>query len=270
MSKHDVLTEEEFKTYVPNRSIMTHFFEFVESSTLSEKEIKVLDWGCGRGRDVLWLRRRGYQAFGVDVDPEPIKKGLPLFLSSGHSEECLKLLDENGRTTFSDSSFHFVFSGNVLEHVSDIQGVAAEIGRLTRQAGSGFHVFPAQRQVVEGHLYMPLVHWVPRGILRKMLIFIYVLFGREPNWIEVKNSTPREKTDYYYAYTVNNTFYRPYSKVRSVFEQAGFDVAFTTIEHPAVKANKILAPFTKGKRFRGWLNHLLLTFKLVEMQVSKR
>ncbi|UCC21301.1 MAG: methyltransferase domain-containing protein, partial [Promethearchaeota archaeon] len=37
--------------------------------------MKILDFGCGRGLFVLWLKEHGYNAYGIDIDPIPIKNG---------------------------------------------------------------------------------------------------------------------------------------------------------------------------------------------------
>jgi len=269
VSKHDLLTEEEFKSYTPNPNIMEDLSNFTQAMGSPPEKIRVLDWGCGRGRDVLFLRELGYEAYGIDIDPLPVQNGLPLFLSKGYSSDCLALLDQQGRTPFPDAFFDYVFSGNVLEHVSDIHKVSEEIARVTRQGGSGYHVLPAQRQPMEGHLFMPFVHWLPEGLFRRTLILIFVLLGREPNWIEVRDTSALKKTAFYYQYTVNNIFYRPYSKVREAFEVNGICVTFTTIDHPKIRANPIIARALSYEPFRRILNHLLLTYKLVEMQLQK-
>jgi len=33
---------------------------------------RILDWGCGRGRDVDWLTRQGYEVFGYDPHFKPV------------------------------------------------------------------------------------------------------------------------------------------------------------------------------------------------------
>ncbi len=269
MSKHDELTQEEFAGYVPNENTMRNLDEFAKSTGRPPGEIRVLDWGCGRGRNVLWLRERGYEAYGVEIDPLPIQNGLPLFQQKGHPSDCLALLDGQGRAPFPDGFFDYVFSGNVLEHVADLRNVCAEMGRVTRAGGGGYHVFPAHRQPVENHLFMPLVHWLPAGWLRKLLIHAFVLMGREPNWVEVRGAPAAKKTDFYYQYTVENTFYRPYPAVRKSFEANGFEVAFTTLNHPRIRSNRILGGAMRNGLFRRILNHALLTFKLVEIKVRK-
>jgi SAM-dependent methyltransferase len=269
MSKHDALTQEEFATFVPNENMMSRLHDFAQSTGRQPREIRALDWGCGRGRNVLWLRERGYEAYGVEIDPLPIQNGLPLFQSKGHPSECLALLDSNGRTPFPDGFFDYVFSGNVLEHVSDIGSVCAELARVTRPGGGGYHVFPAHRQPIENHLFMPLVHWLPAGRIRKLLIHIFVLMGREPKWVEVREAPAAQKTNFYYQYTVENTFYRPYQEVRKSFEENGLEVEFTTIDHPRIRANRFLARAQANGLLKRLLNHWLLTFKLVELETRK-
>jgi SAM-dependent methyltransferase len=270
MSKHDVLTDEEFASFTPNQNITRNLEEFARKSGRPREELKVLDWGCGRGRHVLWLREQGYQAYGVELDPTPIQHGLALITSKGHPDDCLALLDGNGRSPFPDGFFDYVFSGNVLEHVANIDSVCAEMSRLTRKGGGGYHVFPAQRQPIEGHLFMPFVHWIPAGRLRKMIIRTCVRLGREPRWVEVRQASIDVKTDFYYKYTLNNIFYRPYSAVRRAFEDRGLAVTFTTLEHPRIKRHPVLSRLLKNKPLKRLLNHVLLTFKLVELQVDKR
>lgn len=270
MSKHDVLTEEEFTTFVPNQNITRNMEEFTRKSGRSPGEVKVLDWGCGRGRHVLWLRQQGYQAFGVDVDPMPIEHGLALITSKGYPSDCLALLDNQGRSPFPDGFFDYVFSGNVLEHVADIQSVCAEMARITRKGGGGYHVFPSQRQPIEGHLFMPFVHWLSPGLLRKFIIRVCVTLGLEPRWVEVREASVSTKTEFYYQYSINNIFYRPYSTVRRAFEEHGLSVTFTTLDHPKIRKHPVISRLLKNKLFERLLNHVLLTFKLVELQVEKR
>ncbi len=270
MSKHDVLMEEEFAAFVPNQNITRNMDEFAQNSGRPRGELKVLDWGCGRGRHVLWLREQGYQAYGVELDPLPIQNGLALIQAKGYPGDCLALLNEQGRSPFPDGFFDYIFSGNVLEHVADLERVCAEMARLTRTGGGGYHVFPAQRQPVEGHLFMPFVHWIPPGWLRKTIIRTCVRLGREPSWVEVRGASVDTKTEFYYKYTLNNIFYRKYSAVKRAFEERGLAVTFTTLDHPKIKRHPLLSRLLKSTLFRRMLSHVLLTFKLVELQVEKR
>lgn len=52
-----------------DRTDMTHLHHL---ATLLRPGERVLDAGCGTGRDVAWLRERGFDARGVDASPEMI------------------------------------------------------------------------------------------------------------------------------------------------------------------------------------------------------
>jgi SAM-dependent methyltransferase len=269
MTKHETLTEEEFKAYKPPKRAVAQLNDFMVSRNCTESEIKILDWGCGRGRFVLWLREQGFKAYGVDVDMEPIQNGLVLFKAKGYTDDTLSLIDAAGRTCYMDGFFDFVMSDNVFEHVSDLKIVINEMERITSETGGGYHIFPAQRQFIEGHLFMPFVHWIPKGSFRKAIIRLFVRFSREPKWKELDGCMLDEKVDAYYKYSTDHIFYRPFSSIKRLFEQNGFNVSFLTIQNPAVTRNKLLGPLSRNPLLKPIINWMLLTFKQVEVLLKK-
>jgi SAM-dependent methyltransferase len=270
MAKHDELTEEEFAKYKPPSRAIDQLNLYAASRGLSAKQIKVLDWGCGRGRFVLWLLEQGFDAYGVDIDPEPIDNGLVLFRKKGYHNTPLTLFLPEGRTVYEDGFFDFIMTDNVLEHVSDLDKVVNEIDRLTAATGGGYHIFPAQRQFIEGHLFMPFVHWLPKGSLRKSLIAFFVKRGKEPKWAEVDGLDVRSKVEVYYKYSTDHIFYRPFKSIKSRFEKLGFKVGFLSITHPAVSKHKIFGPLSKSQLTKPLVNWLILTFKQVELSLARR
>ncbi len=269
MAKHDLLTEEEFAAYkAPVRAIQ-QLNHFAASKGKSAEQVKVLDWGCGRGRFVLKLRELGFDAYGVDIDPEPVNNGLPLFEKKGFQNKPLSVISADGRTTYEDGFFDFVMTDNVLEHVSDLGKVITEVNRLTAKDGGGYHIFPAQRQFIEGHLFMPFVHWLPQGGLRKAVIRSCVKNGTEPHWTEVEDSGIEEKTQVYYDYSTDHIFYRPYKHLKNQFSNCGFKVSFLSLQNPSVQKHKILGPLARFALTKSVINWLVLTFKQVEL-VTKR
>ena len=270
MAKHDVLTKEEFFSYKPPSRAIMQLQKFIQSTGLSPSEVKVLDWGCGRGRFVLWLREKGFDAYGVDIDPEPIANGLVLFEQKGYHNAPLTLLTPEGHTVYSNGYFNYVMTDNVLEHVSDIDKVIAELSRLTAKNGAGYHIFPAQRQFIEGHLFMPIVHWLPKGAVRKALIRLCVRAGRDPKWKEVEDSSLDEKTEVYYRYSTDHIFYRPFRQIRAKFESQGFTVTCISIQNPAISNNSFLSLLSRVPVIKSLLNWLVLTFKQVELTLQKR
>lgn len=270
MAKHDMLLEEEFAAYKAPVKAVQQLNMFLVSQGKTAQQVRVLDWGCGRGRFVLWLRDLGFDAYGVDIDPEPIKNGLPLFEKKGHHNQPLSLISPDGRTEYEDGFFDFIMTDNVLEHVSNLEKVVAEIDRLTSKNGGGYHIFPAQRQFKEGHLFMPLVHWLPEGKLRKSVIRNCVKMGKEPHWSEVKDLSLEDKTQVYYDYSTDHIFYRPCKSIRDQFMRHGFKVNYLSLQNPVVQKHKILGPLVRLSVTKPVVNWLLLTFKQVELLIRRK
>ncbi len=270
MAKHDLLTEDEFAAYKVHPGTVQQLNKFAASKGRSAGQVRVLDWGCGRGRFVLWLREQGFDAYGVDIDPEPVNNGLPLFEKKGYPNKPLSVISAEGRTEYDDGFFDFIVTNNVLEHVSDLGKVLDEIGRLTSKGGGGYHIFPAQRQPVEGHLFMPFVHWLPAGGLRKAVIRSCVRMGKEPHWTEVEGLDLEEKTQVYFAYSINHIFYRPFKTIREKFKQLGFKVTFLSLQNPAVQKHRLLGPLARTSVLGPAINWLILTFKQVELLVERQ
>lgn len=126
-TKHDRLTEEEVSAYSARRPLLSILDECAEHFGTCRGDVRVLDWGCGRGTTVAKLLEMGFDACGVDVDPEPIQNGHPLFISRGlEPERRLIHIGSDCHTPFQDGFFHAIVSDQVLEHVRDIEALAAD------------------------------------------------------------------------------------------------------------------------------------------------
>jgi hypothetical protein len=229
MSNNDPLTAAEFGAYRPHPALVERIEACRSAFGIARRDFRLVDWGCGRGAFVLWLRQRGYDAVGVDVDPGPFARGADLFRTSGERPEaCLHPLDPAGRAPFADGSFHFVTSWQTLEHVAELETAAAEWRRVTRD-GRGFHVYPPHRRVVEPHLFMPVVHWLPKTRVRAALISLFVLLGVEPHWWPDGGIRLREKIRTYYRFSVADTFYRTRGEVRACLAASGLEAEFVDL-----------------------------------------
>ena len=82
MSKHNILTEEEFLKFTPNKRILNYIEIYRKENGLKRGDMNILEWGCGRGCEVLWLRKEGYKVYGIDIDNEPINNGMGLCLNN--------------------------------------------------------------------------------------------------------------------------------------------------------------------------------------------
>ena len=76
MSKHNKLTIEELDEFTPNNCILEVLNNYISENNINKDNFKILDWGCGRGKEVYWLRLKGFNVVGVDIDQEPISNEL--------------------------------------------------------------------------------------------------------------------------------------------------------------------------------------------------
>jgi SAM-dependent methyltransferase len=156
LSYDDALSEAEFAHFVPNAEVLRYLELTRQRLGLAKGEMKVLDWGSGRGEYVAWLRAAGYNAFGAEIRKEAAERGRHLIAARGHDyDRVIRPIAPNGETDLPPEFFHFVFTHYVLEHVADIDAVTREIARVTAPGGCGFHVYPGKLRPVEPHLFMP-------------------------------------------------------------------------------------------------------------------
>lgn len=232
MGNKQRLTQTEFERFSPNPLLIKEIESIRNQFQIEKRDFRVLDWGCGRGRFVLWLREHGYDAYGVDIDNEPFRNGADLFGEKGYDiERYLFKLNPAGIAPFEASFFHFVMSFQLLEHVGKLEPVVSEIQRVTIPKGGGFHIFPPHRRLTEGHLFMPFVHWIPKNKLRKGLIFLFVCLGVEPHWWQNETISFWKKVNIYYQFSIRDTFYRSYKTIKSSFEQRGFSVRIVDVKN---------------------------------------
>jgi len=229
-TKHDILTEEELKNFSFSKRVGNAIQQFSEGFTppLPPDKTNILDWGCGRGRSVARLLENKYNAFGVEIDENVIKKGIPLFESRGLAPH--KILFQNSQLNqFRDNFFHIIFSEQVLEHVKEIESTIKELFRLTAPGGIGVHEFPGKFRVKESHVMMPLVHWLPKNRLRKMAVALFLKMGKGPQkpWSEAGGqNSGAAAVDTYTSYLNEKTFYREIRCLCRLFSDNGFDVKY--------------------------------------------
>lgn len=241
MNYDDTLTEAEFAGFTPNAEVVRYLEMTRHRLGLEKAAMKVLDWGSGRGEYVAWLRKAGYDAYGAEIRLEAADRGKDLFRALGFDhDQVIRPISPDCRTDLRAGSFHFVFTHYVLEHVADIDAVTAEIARITAPGGCGFHVYPGKLRPIEPHLFMPFVHWLPKTILRKWLIRACLACGLDPKWDWLTTATVEKKTEAYCAFCMQETFYRPFRRVRGSFNQVGFEVTPVSVDHPALARFRVM------------------------------
>ena len=131
----------------------------------------LLDVGSGCGTFLWVCRRNGFEAYGVDPDPDKIEIaktiGLGGFVVRGVAEHL----------PFKDEAFDLVTSMSVIEHVREPAKVIGESLRVTSRDGAIHMSGPDYSHCFrEGHFG---VFWLP--LLPKIIAKRYLKLRRRPN-----------------------------------------------------------------------------------------
>ena len=96
-------------------------------------DMRVLDAGCGRGRNLAYLLSNGADVSGVDTDPGNVEavRALAAELSPGLPTDQFRV-ESLDCLSFSDSSFEVVLCNAVLHFMADEQEFRAALDQLFR------------------------------------------------------------------------------------------------------------------------------------------
>lgn len=274
MAHSDILTESEYTKLVDgglNHEVVRYLEYCRKKLGLLKNEINIIDWGCGRGIWVARLLELGYpNVKGVDISRETIERGRSFFARRGYDIDAYcSSLNSSGKCTLPDDCCHYLFSTQVLEHVSDLKLVASELKRITMPGGMGLHIFPAHHRPVEGHIFMPVVHWFPKNQTRKKLIRLWTFLGIEPRWKKLEGMPWQEKADVYYKFSIDNTFYRSYGQVVDIFNEKGIATKLVSIDHPVFSGDNARLDIHRSGLIKNLINWFVLNFKTVELLTTK-
>jgi SAM-dependent methyltransferase len=180
--------------------------------------LRVLDVGCGRGDTVVWLLERGWDAWGVDVNPAYTRHGRDYLDSHGWDPERLRV---GFPYPVESSAFDVVVSDQVIEHVANLPAFTREVARISAAGGRGLHIFPARWSVLEPHLGMPFVHWFPKRLCRRLAISVELRLHLGPRGFD--ELTTAERSAVFSRFSDEETFYRSPGQVARQFESRGFE-----------------------------------------------
>ena len=128
----------------------------------------------------------------------------------------------------------------------------------------GVHIYPGAWRLIEPHLLLPFLHWLPKTILRQGYIRLAVSLGLIPVWIETKGRSPAEQARVYYNYSIQNTYYRNPREVKETLGTFGWDVHFEPGGFPSwLRGTNLLAKNAVTKRCYTFLSQRLGTTVLV-------
>jgi len=106
-------------------------FEWVMSQEGDGRGMKICDIGCGSGRFVASLAKRGAQVTGVDFAPEMLKLGAQLAEKEGVADRC-KFVMSDVLDWKTDEQFDLVVAIGFWDYVADPLPRLRVIRRLTK------------------------------------------------------------------------------------------------------------------------------------------
>lgn len=186
------------------RRLSLHFRErrmagFAETMGITY-ETRVLDVG---GSPETWRMLR--------VRPRVTLLNIPMSIEE-HDREFTWVAGDGCELPFRDQSFDLVFSNSVIEHVGDAARQEA-FARETRRVGKRYFVqTPNYWFPVEQHLFMPVLHWLPRRWQRAIVL-------RFTLWQAIAKPRPDQR-DYYLRHYLEDVRLLSAHQLRKMFPGA--------------------------------------------------
>jgi len=112
-----------------NMPDVSHFFK-------KQKVKRVLDLGCGAGRNLVYLSKKGFDMYGTDYAPEGLKI-IKERLKKEKTSCRLKLGNIFNKLPYENDFFDAIISVQVLQHgkVNEIKKAIKEIKRVLKPEG---------------------------------------------------------------------------------------------------------------------------------------
>lgn len=96
---------------------------------------RILDVGCGNGRDLIPLVRVGCRCVGVDYSPGMVEEARRDLSAAGAGGVEL-LVGDATRLSFGDGTFDKVFASEVIEHIPDWRAAIRDMARVLKPEGT--------------------------------------------------------------------------------------------------------------------------------------
>lgn len=146
------------------------------------KNIKILDHGCGGSYSLIYLFALGYEnIYGIDIGED--SQELNNFLSIIAKKKIIRRFVYDGKILpFQDLFFDLIFTQQVLEHVSfsNQKIFLKEENRVLKVGGIAYHQIPHKLVPYESHVKIWFLHWLPK----KLFIILSKLLKKNFKFVE--------------------------------------------------------------------------------------
>ena len=105
----------------------------IKNQLPQDRNLRVLDVGCGAGFFSVLLAKEGYQVTGVDLTPDMIENAR--ILAAEEKTDCDFLVMDAENLSFADESFDVVISRNLTWTLPDVKSAYREWVRVLKKGG---------------------------------------------------------------------------------------------------------------------------------------
>jgi len=149
----DRVFKKEGKIFIRPHKDMARIIKFFKKQGVR----KVLDLGCGSGRHTVYLSKRGFNVYGLDIAIHGIKITKDWLKKEGLKAD-LKVSDIYKKLPYKDNFFDAMVSIKTLHHgkIKDIRKLIKEIKRILKPEGLIFitgHRKPPKKKIPKEKLY---------------------------------------------------------------------------------------------------------------------
>ncbi len=117
-------------------------------------EMKVLDFGSGKGIQLKILKNNFNFVIGVDVEESNNKS---------HFTNNDVIIYDGVQLPFEDARFDVIFTSHVMEHVQELDSIDSELNRVLKPEGMIVHIVPSVNWK-----FMTLLTHIPSKIIKKV------------------------------------------------------------------------------------------------------
>jgi len=188
----------------------TRLIERFGSEKDSLSKTQVLDLGCGRGEQIVYMKGLGFQMSGCDINSDDLAVARSALKAQDGTSSDVRLSKVPTELPFETGRFHAVYANGVFEHCAELPALIAEVSRVLTPGGVFLAAFPLRSVIIEPHLGLPFVHWFSKGWTQRLMIrtVTHLFHGRTD-----MNCQSIER------YLLNEVFYWTSAQVRQILDR---------------------------------------------------
>ncbi len=144
-----------------------------------DKDIRILDVGCGSGANTIHFAQQGYQrVVGLDPGESVLQIAEDKLRDAGDLDNCkFCVADITKRTEFDDGYFDVILSTHVFQKIEEYDAGLQEIRRLLKPAGTFYITIPSSTEKFSTWLWN---YMKEKGIIRALWDIRWLLAWTSP------------------------------------------------------------------------------------------